>query len=100
MTMTVQAVINNWCHRNFERFGKSIKEWLEIKAFQAWRGTSRWVMYPAFSCFLISLIIWQLGIDGYFLAKPRTFVKKYSLYKLYRVLPKSIGVSLNSLEFR
>ena len=32
------------------------------------------------------------------MAKPRTFAKKYSFAKLYRVLPKGIGVSLNCLK--
>ncbi len=42
--------------------------------------------------------MWRLENNGYFLAKPRTFAKKYGFAKLYRVLPKGIGVSPKGLR--
>ncbi len=47
--------------------------------------------------FGIGLITWRLVVAGYFLAKLPTFAKKFSFAKLYRVLPKSIGVLPNSV---
>ena len=33
------------------RTGKSIEEWLKIKGFKAWWGSSRWVVNPNFFVF-------------------------------------------------
>lgn len=38
-------------------------------------------MSLSFGGFLIPLVIWQLEIDGYDLAKPLTFAKKFSFAK-------------------
>ena len=49
--------------------GESIEEWLKIKGFKAWWGSSRWVVGPAFSCFWMPLIGWRLGKKSYYQAK-------------------------------
>jgi len=34
--------------RHLVRFGESVKKWLEIKAFQAWRGSPEWLVGSSF----------------------------------------------------
>ncbi|NBJ94507.1 hypothetical protein D5281_18465 [bacterium 1xD42-62] len=68
--------------------GKSIEEWLKIKGFKAWWGSSRWVVGPAFSCFWMPLIGWRLGKKSYYQAKVGSFRDSI------RVLRDSIRVSV------
>jgi len=46
-----------------------MEEWLKIKVFKAWWGSSRWVVDPYFSCFCTPLIEGRLAKKSYYQAK-------------------------------
>ena len=71
-----------------------MEEWLKIKVFKAWWGSSRWVVGPAFSCFLMPLIGWQLGEKSYYQEKVYYHAKVGGFRDSIRVLRDSIRVSV------